>query len=167
MARDLIPQQAGQGNLGNQARRWNNTYTNELYFSGDGTSLTTAPTFTSGVFSQFYDSGELSLNFGTNNDLYHNFGVTPQCIKFNLICKVNDRGFLVGEKFFPSWEQMDDSSTGQTTGVNILINQSADPTNKLEWAMASSGRWHVLDANGIGDALLTASRWRIRFYIYA
>ena len=167
MARDLLPQQAGQGNLGSGVRRWNNTYAHTIYFNGDGSELTSAPSVGSGLFTLFYESPYLTLDWA-NNDLYHNLGVRPTLVRFHVGPSTSRDTFIMGDRQYPGWLSWNENSTNFLSGVVVLINESSNPLTKLEWAMAGSSGSEDLSIIGTdGSVPHVDTGWRIKFYVYA
>jgi hypothetical protein len=72
-------------------------------------------------FSRKYVSQELTVTSGGLLTLDHGFGVKPLVIVIELICKVAEFGYSVGDKIFVTYGQ-ESSSAADAYGVTVMAD---------------------------------------------
>ena len=122
--------------------------------AGSSTSLAVTPgdMKTALGYSNYYESSEQTVSFGSAITLTHSLGAIPKYMIAELVCKTTNLGYAVGDRVVLADKHGDSSGN---MGVAIGYN-----TTQLFCVLGSSTIQLLNKSTGVG-ASITAASWRV------
>ena len=112
-----------------------------------------------GLFTEEYESAELTITAGTTQALTHQLGGKPKLVDIVLRCKTAEYGYAVGDEVAPAISDVDDTNSATVLKRGVVVTRTATQLFVTYGQNAFYG--YNRTAGSVGEWVgFTAANWR-------